>query len=127
MKDSEVLNLAADVIEQAFCKEAYAIDKDGKRVGVRSPDAVGFCMLGAVARVIGDSINAADVIVSYWVAPLMPKRFTPLGMLGDFIPPHPVREFPITPRAWNDLPSTTQTQVAYKLREASAKAKEQDK
>jgi len=126
MKDSEVLALAAEVIEGGFCKDGYAMNENGTRLDVMSPDARSFCLIGSLARVVGGSICEADRIADKHLEPLLPKRVIGYGpqFLGDFIPAIPPRLYPITPRAWNDEPSRTQAEVAGKLREAAEKARQ---
>lgn len=113
MRESEALELAAGVIDNAFGKDGYALDGLNRRTDVMATDAVKFCLVGAVARVIGGNIHDADYAVDRWVGPLMPMRT--LGYNEH-------RHYTITPRAWNDEPQRTKEEVAAKLREAAAKA-----
>ena len=124
MKDSEALSEAARTIEAGFCKDAYAKDAQSRRVGVMDPNATCFCLVGAVAKALGGSILAADKIVDHWVAPIVPKTYLPLGMIGDPIPKFP-RAQTIKPRAWNDQELTSSYAVAHLLKTA-AKAAEKE-
>jgi hypothetical protein len=120
VKDSEVLALAAEVIENGFAKDGYALNKDDQRVAVMSAEAVSWCMVGACARVTGGEIHDADAIVSKWVAPLMPQRTVGGYGQGE----GRFRQFKIFPKDWNDEAVRTKEEVAGKLREAAVKAKE---
>jgi len=61
---AEVLNRAADLIEPegAWCQGHYARDAGGWSVDIGDPDACRFCIVGAVARVVG-SLEEAEVIL----------------------------------------------------------------
>jgi hypothetical protein len=123
MKDSETLTLAAAIVEDAYCKDAYAKDDQGIRVGVNDPRAVKFCMLGSVCRVVG-SMHLADEIVDKWVTPLL-SRYAPLDAFSGPSMAHAhLRVFTLTPRAWNDAPGTSNTDVAGKLRDGAKLAAE---
>ncbi len=113
IRESEALELAAGVIDNAFGKDGYALNDIGQRTDVMGTDAVKFCLVGAVARVIGGNIADADYAVERWVTPLMPMRT--LGYNEH-------RTYRVSPRAWNDDAVRTKEEVAAKLREAAAKA-----
>jgi len=124
VKDSEVLSAAAEIVMNGFAKDGYALNEAGLRVDIMSPDAKTFCMLGAVTRIKGD-LREADIIVNRWVSPLLPKRITIIGGQSAYVlreaAPN-VRQYPQSPRIWNDEPMRTKEQVAAVLREAAKSA-----
>lgn len=67
MKTSEILIKAKEVIvnPENWIKHYYAYDKNRSPVGRGThPDAVCFCSVGALQKVIGDKGDASDIFVN---------------------------------------------------------------
>lgn len=93
---SDMLDLAADYVSIGWCQRVFAHTSTGRATSSDSPDAVGWCILGALERATSGSdakLHAEDVL-----AGLIP---------GDYLD------------LWNDVPHRTQTEVIALLRKAA--------
>ena len=109
MRDSDVLDAAADVVVNGWTTDSYAKNKDGKPVHVMHEDAVCFCTVGAVARVLGGSVKAADAVLERWLVPELEK----------------VRRQRTSARSWND-DHNNPGNVASCLQRAATRAKTEE-
>ena len=111
MKASDALSLAGQVVLNGWGKDGYALNKDGRRVHIMADDAVQFCAVGALARVLGGSVKEADEILNAWIVDkkLLPRRS---GLVEQ------------TVRNWNDVVANSKEEVAKLFEDAAAGARE---
>lgn len=109
LKPSEVLSMAADLIEPrgAWTQGYYARDEGGEQVEAEEPKAICWCAIGAMAHAIGREIATFDPV----------SRAE--GYLIDAIGYHSI----IT---WNDAPERTQADVVTAFRKAAELAREDE-
>lgn len=74
MTTKELLIAARRRIANGWVKHEYAVDKDSERVEPQDPEAVSFCMIGAIWAEGGE----AELLI-----PFLPESF-PQGFLADF-------------------------------------------
>ena len=104
MKPSEILEKAADLLEPegSWTKNHYALTKDNAEVSWNDPEAICFCVEGAISRIAGGRTNG-----------LVARRFLQDVIRKDIV-------------CWNDAAARTQPEVVRALREAAHLAKEQE-
>lgn len=103
---SEVLAAAADLLEKpgAWTQGVFARRENGRNAGPTYDDAVCFCAVGAVMRVVGGSRSPA-----YYDA------FNRLNAMAR-------RKHFMHVAMWNDAPERTQAEVVTALRQAARQA-----
>lgn len=102
---ADVLERAADLIEPEgkWTQQIYARTEDGRSTDVQDPEAICFCMAGALARVAGD-FNERFISAKQVVGNILDR-----GMAD-----------------WNDAPERTQPEVVAALRRAATLARAGD-
>lgn len=96
MTPQEILAKAADLIEATgWVQEHCAVDSHGWGIGLHSEEAVAFCMLGAIRKVIGE-----DKHLRIEIGPL--RMFE--ACFKESMP------------GWNDEPGRTKVEVVQALR-----------
>lgn len=104
MNVADILERAADLIEPegAWTQGAFAVSATGERLNEQAPEAVCWCVAGAISRAAG----------SFYSGGASAARDHLRAIIQDTLP------------HWNDAPERTQAEVVSKLREAAAKARQ---
>lgn len=104
MKTSELLTCAADLLEKpgAWCQGAMARDVRGESVSPTDPDAVCFCLVGAI-RKCENNITLSEYLVKEYIKPAVHQHWKYQMATG-----------------FNDSRKRTQQQVVGILRKAAA-------
>lgn len=107
---ARVLDKAADLIEPegAWTQRGYAKTLSGEECDTTDPEAVCFCMNGAIAAELGLSGGKAESFMKHNHLNIYDR----------------LRGGEWSPIRWNDAPERTQAEVVAALREAAAKARE---
>jgi hypothetical protein len=95
------LNAAADTIERGWCQGTYARDAAGNRIRHDAPEAVSFCVRGAVHRQF-ELMSDPDKVAAFGFLHAS-------SGIEDLVP-------------WNDDPSRTKAEVVGLLRNAAEMA-----
>jgi hypothetical protein len=72
-REKQTLRRAKALIKKGWCKGSFARDKNGMGVPFNSPQAVKFCMLGAVYRAAGSSSNNLATDLYHILCKVMPN------------------------------------------------------
>ena len=102
---ADVLDAAADLLEKpkGWTQKTSARDFKGREVPASSPSATCFCVMGAIARVVGDNSSVRQSEARDRLRPLLPTFY-----ISD----------------WNDAPGRTQSEVVAALRAAATSARQ---
>lgn len=111
---------AAELVEGGFAKETLARDAQGKEVDVASPNAVSFCIMGAMMRA-GIDLGILPQTDDTWSDPSPAFNWSTMvgpvtQAMGD--KPHDGAYGHRSANAWNNDPKVTQEDVVAALRGA---------
>jgi hypothetical protein len=98
MLPSEVLLAARELVAGGWTRHSWARDSKGEPVNIQSPDAVSFCVVGAVLRASGDND-------SFW--PMHGREALSYIREHDFL------------EAWNNMPETSHLDATVCLERAA--------
>jgi hypothetical protein len=99
LHDAKVLRRAAELVAQGWCQGHYAEDAEGTGVGSASPNAVKWCLQGAVHRAASE----------LGVGPSLRRSFAVARSIDSWDAP-----------AWNDAKGRTADEVESALYAAAA-------
>ncbi len=101
----KVLTRAAEIVEDGWCQDYSALDREGVEVSAEDARATRWCLHGAISRAFHELTGRTDMnSIHEATAGPVARAISPFGLSGA---------------AYNDAPGRTQDEVTAKLREAA--------